>query len=269
MYKEVRFSGMTVESRDIVVALLAEAGFDGFEEKDEALFAYVGMEKFDSDYLSSLADQYDFHFHESELPETNWNQLWESNFQPVVVDNFCAIRANFHEPIAGTAHEIIITPKMSFGTGHHATTYMMVEQMRSIDFNNKLVLDFGTGTGILAIAAEKCGAREVVAIDNDIFSIENAAENIEHNKCSNINLVQSDNADTGKKYDIILANITRNVIIDNLGHFSNSLNSPGILLLSGLLEDDEDPVRASTSMYNFKIQEVVRRDKWICMKTIR
>ena len=265
MYKEVRFSQVTEQSKDILIALLTEAGFDGFEERDKTVLAYIGAGNFDPEYIDMLAQEYQFKFTVSDLAETNWNQVWESNFQPVVVERFCAIRAHFHEPITGVAHEIVITPKMSFGTGHHATTYMMVKQMESIDFSNQSVVDFGTGTGILAILAEKCGSNDVVAIDNDINSIDNAAENIGHNNCKKIQLIHGDNAATSNKYDIILANITRNVIVDNLAHFAGSLNNNGTLLLSGLLEDDEKIIEEAAEKYHLKLQSVIRRDKWSCM----
>jgi ribosomal protein L11 methyltransferase len=143
------------------------------------LLAYFNEEDFPSYDVQSLLNGYNFQ--SNTIPEQNWNEEWEQNFQPVVVDDFCAVRAHFHAPISTVKHEIIITPKMSFGTGHHATTYMMMQQMQNIDFNNKSVFDFGTGTGILAILAEKCGAKEIIAIDNDEWSYKNAEENLEMN----------------------------------------------------------------------------------------
>ena len=132
----------------------------------------------------TVLSHFKFIFKETLIPEANWNQVWESNFDPVIVDDFVAIRADFHEPVKGVSLEIIITPKMSFGTGHHATTYMMIEQMRELDFTGKSVFDFGTGTGVLAILAEKLGANKVIAVDNDEWSIENAEENFEKNNCT-------------------------------------------------------------------------------------
>ena len=138
--------------------------------------------------LQKNIEPFQIGFSETTIEETNWNQVWESSFEPVVVDDFVAVRADFHEPIKGIKHEIVITPKMSFGTGHHATTYMMLEQMGKLDFKDKRVLDFGTGTGVLAILAEKMGAKKIIAIDNDEWSIENANENIKRNNCVAVEL---------------------------------------------------------------------------------
>ncbi len=135
--------------------------------------------------LNDLTSSLQLSFSKTIIEETNWNQVWESNFDPVIVDDFVAVRAHFHEPIKNVQHEIVITPKMSFGTGHHATTYMMMQQMRELDFAGKNVFDFGTGTGVLAILAEKLGAQKVIAIDNDDWSIENADENVKRNNCTN------------------------------------------------------------------------------------
>src|SRR5205085_7037613 len=137
---------------------------------------------------------------------------WEKNFERVIIDDFVAIRAPFHKPIQKVTHEIVITPKMSFGTGHHATTFMMIQQMQDVDFKNKKVLDFGTGTGILAILAEKLGATKITAIDNDEWSISNANENIKTNNCRNIQLLLSDSPMLSQKFDVILANINKSVI---------------------------------------------------------
>jgi len=193
-------------------------------------------ENFRSYEITKLLKDYVFHF--TTLPKQNWNAVWESNFEPVVVDDFCAIRAEFHKPIQNVQHEIIITPKMSFGTGHHATTYMMIQQMRNISFIDKKVFDFGTGTGILAILATKLGAASVTAIDNDEWSIKNAEENFEKNNVHSICLYQSSTV-SEKNFDIILANINRSVLEQYSSTLVNLLSSQGVLLVSGLLKEDE------------------------------
>jgi ribosomal protein L11 methyltransferase len=181
----------------------------------------------------------------------------------VIVNDFVAVRADFHKPIKNVQHEIIITPKMSFGTGHHATTYMMIENMRTIDFTNKRVLDFGTGTGVLAILAKKLGADEILAIDNDKWSIDNARENIEKNNCEGIELLLADMPKSTGQFDIILANINRNVIMENLPVLASQLESDGILFLSGLIEEDEPVIVAACTGLGFAVKNKAMRHNWL------
>ena len=264
-YTKVEFINITSETGEILIAGLSELDYDGFEEGDKKLSAYISSLLFDENALKQLAENYEVVYTISEIQATNWNKLWESNFQPVIVDDFCSVRADFHEPSPGTKYEIVITPKMSFGTGHHATTYMMMQQMEHIDFNHKRVLDFGTGTGVLAILAAKLGADKVVAIDNDDWSIENAKENFDRNN-SRIDLWKTETAATGDRYDIILANITRNVIIDNFSAFKSGLSENGTLLLSGLLKEDEAEITAQAGSFGFIFQNKLQRENWICLK---
>jgi ribosomal protein L11 methyltransferase len=156
--------------QEILIAQLISLNASGFEQTDTHLLAYFEEEAFPSYDVHELLKKFPYHI--TTVGEQNWNAAWEKSFEPVVVENFCAVRAHFHQPIQGVAHEIVITPKMSFGTGHHATTYMMLEQMQQLDFSGKTVLDFGTGTGILAILAEKRGAEHITAMDNDAWSYE-------------------------------------------------------------------------------------------------
>lgn len=264
-YIQIRFDGIQSEQQEQLIAFLSEAGYDGFEEDDNVLYAFIEEENFDKVLLNELAYKYQLTYSEQSIPEQNWNKLWESNFQPVIVDDFVAIRANFHNEISEVKYEIIITPKMSFGTGHHATTYMMIEQMRDLDFAGKTVFDFGTGTGVLAILAEKLGASEVLAIDNEEWSIENARENISYNKCSKIQTQLLDTIRGTTKHDVILANINRNVILDNAQSISSSLKENGHLLLSGLLEEDEKAVRDFFSIYNLFLRKKYSKNNWISL----
>ncbi len=249
--------------QQILIAELTAIGFDAFEEKDTALEAFIAQEKFDNSALQTLINHYKLNYEESIIKEENWNALWESNFQPIIVDDFCVLRADFHDPIPGTPYEIIITPKMSFGTGHHATTYMMVSQMKALHFTDALVADFGTGTGILAILAEKLGAKQIDAIDYDEWSIENANENIERNNCKKIELIKADAFAEGKIYDIILANINRNIIMDNVVNISQSLKPGGKLLVSGLLESDEAEIVKIFAQHNILKIKTLLRNNWI------
>ena len=186
-----------------------------------------------------------------------------------MIHDFAAVRAHFHEPIHTTKHEIIITPKMSFGTGHHATTYLMKEAMEQVDFTGKKVFDFGTGTGILAILAEKLGASSVLATDIDTWCIENTSENIEQNSCSHIEAKLSDQAEQNQKFDVILANINKNVLLATIPTLYRQLNPNGVILLSGLLESDIEDIEILIK--NTKIDSIItitKRNGWVCFKTV-
>lgn len=245
-----------------LIALLDEFNPTGFEQTDEKLNAYFEAIDFDQDDILKVLEGYQFTI--SEVAEQNWNAVWEKNFQPVVVEDFCAVRAHFHEPIVSVQHEIIITPKMSFGTGHHATTYMMMQQMRDIDFHGKTVFDFGTGTGILSILAEKLGAAKVTAIDVDNWSIENAKENFERNGCTQISVSLSSNLPK-EPFDIILANINRNVILAYMQQLVRIIKKGGLVLFSGLLAADEDDVKKAAEPNGLQLKRRGERGGWISL----
>ena len=266
---QIIFTDIQPEQQEWVIAHLAEAGYDGFEESADQLKAYVGEESFDRTYLRDLAYKYQLSYSTEIISEQNWNQAWESDFHPVVVDDFAAIRADFHAPIPNVKYDIIITPKMSFGTGHHATTLMMVEQMQKLDFVDKSVLDFGTGTGVLAILAEKMGALNITAIDLDEWSIRNAAENIERNDCTHIHLHQANSLEEDGAYDIILANINRNVILENFERISSLLNKEGLFLCSGFLREDLEILLSTANKCSFQMDDQQQKDNWFCLKFIR
>jgi ribosomal protein L11 methyltransferase len=265
---QITFSDITEEKQELLIAFLAGNGYEGFEESAMTLKAFIPADIFDQVILDELATQFNVAYTTSSIDAQNWNAVWESNFQPVTVDDFVAVRAHFHPAATGVEHEIVITPKMSFGTGHHATTYMMMQQMRAIDFKKKAVLDFGTGTGVLAILAQKLGAAAVVAIDYDDWSIENAAENTSRNNCKSIELVKSDTAAIDRQFDVILANINKSVILDNMKVLSDQLSRPGILLVSGLLAADEKEVREAAEARLLVFAGRVEKDNWLCLKFV-
>jgi ribosomal protein L11 methyltransferase len=265
-YIKITFADLQPEQKEILIAQLADAGYEGFEEKDTSLEAFINSKSFDKVIVNEISFKYQTPYTKEKIAETNWNQVWESNFEPVIVNDYVAIRADFHKPITDTRFEIVITPKMSFGTGHHATTYMMIELMKEIDFNGGSVLDFGTGTGILAILAERSGAKTVIAIDNDDWSITNAAENFKKNNCNKIVLRKASDAVSKIKYDIILANINKNVILENLDLLTKQLNQGGQILLSGLLEDDRDEILSIATESNLKIKKELIRNNWIALQ---
>lgn len=262
---EITINGLSNGVKEEIIAILSNQNFDAFEEDEEDLKAFIKEDNFDESQLNVLMQSFNLSFSIRIIVEQNWNEVWESNFSPVLVDDFCAIRAEFHPPFFEMEHIIHITPKMSFGTGHHATTYMMVQQMRYLDLLDKKVADFGTGTGVLAILAEKMGSKKIVAIDYDDWSIENAKENIARNNCKNILLEKNDVFPLDNKFDVILANINKNVILENAQSLSSSIFSNGLLLLSGLLtEDEKDVLQVFTSSGCSHIH-TVEKNNWICI----
>ncbi|UEG49127.1 50S ribosomal protein L11 methyltransferase [Ferruginibacter lapsinanis] len=260
------FETQDQEQSEQLIALLSEQGFDGFEEDGNTLLAFIPESKFDVVSFEKTLEMFSIlAYSKTELENINWNKRWEENFDPVVVDDFVAIRAHFHHPIKNVQHEIIITPKMSFGTGHHATTHLMIQLMRKLDISGKEVLDFGTGTGVLAILAQKLGASKIVAIDYDEWSVTNTLENIEKNGSLGILVEQKDAVPDTGKYDIILANINLNVILDNISAMQKIMPQGAKLLLSGLLSENEEEVKDALKDNYFKYLSTSKRGDWIAM----
>lgn len=233
--------------REKIIAHLSVFDVEGFEETDDELLAFFQEDAYHNEVQTCIAGL-DVQGFSWKVEERNWNEEWERNFQPVTIPNefdepLVHIRADFHSRTPLPIHELVITPKMSFGTGHHPTTVMMLQMMSEIAWHNKSVIDFGTGTGILAIYAEKLGAAEVLAIDYDKWSIDNAAENIKLNDAEKIRLLQSDALPEKKSADIILANINMNIIHDNFEHILRAGKKGGVILLSGMLAQNENQLR--------------------------
>jgi ribosomal protein L11 methyltransferase len=264
-YIELYFHNLSFIEREILIAELSEIGFEGFEEGVDDLKAFIRKLHFDETVIKNRIDTQRHPYSVETIPHQNWNQQWEGSFDPVVIGNFCAIRAAFHAPVQNVQHELIITPKMSFGTGHHATTSLVIQFMQEIDFSKKQVFDFGTGTGVLAILAEKLNAENILAIDNDEWSIINAKENILQNNCSKIAIEKADKIPSKQKFDIILANINKNVIQGNLGLIAKQLSNNGVLITSGLLKTDEKEIVASALKENLKLQKSLEAAGWIAM----
>ena len=262
-YIKLELTSSSQAEREMLIALLAEKGFEGFEEADDIFRAYIPESAFDE---ALLVDMTLPPYQLETVEPRNWNADWEAGFSPVEVENFCAIRADFHAPILHVQHEIIITPKMSFGTGHHATTYMMIRHLKEIAMVGACVLDFGTGTGILAILAEKMGATEVVAIDHDEYSIRNATENLEQNSCQHVSLLLDDKVELQNQFDVILANILLPVILKNLPGLTKHLKEGGVLLVSGLLADDEPKMTAAAGEFGMVLTDRMQKENWLSLK---
>ena len=264
-YIKIEIETSSKEQLEILIAELSEINFEAFEENENSLSAFIREECFNEEQLNKILSPKNIFFTKAIIEDTNWNSKWESEFEPVVVDNFVSVRANFHKPIENVKHEIIITPKMSFGTGHHATTYLMLQQMQNINFCGKIVLDFGTGTGILAIMAKKLGAQKIVAIDNDEWSINNAKENLAANDCSDIFLIQKNNLSGLEKFDIVLVNINLNVIISSIDQLKDNTHNSSQLLVSGFLFKDKKVLTESFSDAGFKLIALSKKNEWLSM----
>jgi ribosomal protein L11 methyltransferase len=267
---ELYFETMDEEQSEQLIAFLDMQGFSGFEETDNTLRAYIPEIDFSEEALAGLVSLFpSLAYTQSVVENRNWNKQWEESFAPVLVDDFAAIRAHFHMPMDGVEHEIVITPKMSFGTGHHATTYLVMQQMRKLDIAGKKVIDFGTGTGVLAILAEKMGAREVTAIDNDDWSIENAKENILQNNCTRIHIEKGAVFPSREQYDTILANITLNVILDNLSLIAVATKPGTQLVFSGIIQKDEDALINAIKQAGLTYQSSAQRGEWMVVIAVR
>ncbi|WP_143306968.1 50S ribosomal protein L11 methyltransferase [Chitinophaga vietnamensis] len=256
------------ELADVLVAQLSDAGFEGFEEQTDALVAYIPEGDFNEDILREIVAPYGVGYTKETIQQENWNAVWESNFQPVRVGDFCGIRAAFHAPFEPQpAHEIVITPKMSFGTGHHATTSSMIRLMQGLSFEGRRVFDFGTGTGILAILAEMLGAAEVDAIDYDEWAVNNTLENLEANHTQHVKVWQADTLkEISGKYDILLANINLNVLLQFMGEMRRLLKPGGVLLLSGIMPADEQQILAAAQPQGFEFQHKIEKDNWLAIQ---
>ena len=254
------------EIRELMIARLSELGYEGFEENEQTLIAYIPEADYNIDTIMSLIGKYGLKSTNNIIPKQNWNALWEGNFQPVIVEGFCTIKADFHELVTATPYEIIITPKMSFGTGHHATTQLMMMQMSHLPFAGTKVLDFGTGTGILAILAQMLGASSVLAIDNDEWSYENATENAGRNNSNNVTIKQGSlDIVAAETFDIILANINRHILLQYMHQLYSQLKEGGHILMSGLLKEDEQIIVAAAVEAGLKMVNVNELNNWIAV----
>jgi ribosomal protein L11 methyltransferase len=273
MYLELCLEITDNALKEQIIAELTELEFDGFLEEGLLLKAYKEIPNRSDGYQNPLLNEWLSKYNKksslSILKNENWNALWERNFEPVYIENFTAIRANFHPSVSGFAHELIITPKMSFGTGHHATTYSVIQLMRQINFNNKAVYDFGTGTGVLAILAEKLGASKVVATDNDPWCINNATENVAVNNCTKVQIELVTEVAKHAFYDIIIANINKHIIEANQAALFEQLNINGSLLLSGLLISDEDDIKKIFISKGLIHNTTITKDGWIAIHLVK
>ena len=255
---------------EILIAELGYAGFESFVETETGVTAYIQKEEWHENILDDIqilnSDEFEITHTVEEIEQTNWNQEWEKNFNPIVVDDICAVRAPFHENL-NVEYNIVIEPKMSFGTGHHETTHMMIQHILNNDFKGKSVLDMGCGTGVLAILAEMKGAKPIDAVDNDNWCYLNSKENVERNGCKHITVIEGDaSVLEGKTYDIILANINRNILLNDMSVYASCLNKEGMLFLSGFYKDDIPVIQEACEKHMLKFEEKLERNYWVSLK---
>ena len=265
-YIELSFTfSQNTDFADIIVAKLNEIEFESYVETQDGVDAYIQESLFIQEKLNEIIEDlqslFQFEYTIKEIKQENWNQQWEENFNPVEINKDCFIRAHFHDKI-DCKYEIIITPKMSFGTGHHETTFLMMNEMFHIDFNNKKVLDIGCGTGILAILSKMLGSSITQAIDIDEWSYENSVENAILNNTEDIDFCLADVTAIKGTFDVVLANINRNIILEDISKYIDSMNENSDLLLSGFLYEDVIIIRDKAESLGLSFVSHKNKNKW-------
>ncbi|MCH8555655.1 MAG: 50S ribosomal protein L11 methyltransferase [Schleiferiaceae bacterium] len=259
---------------DILIAELGDRGFESFTEREDGLDAYILA---DADYdtildnliITTFPDQ-EMAVERMEVAEQNWNEEWEKNFDPVIIDGVCYIRAPFHEPQPQYPLEIVMQPKMSFGTGHHPTTHLMVRLLMAIDFQEQSVIDMGCGTSLLAIVAAKRGANRIVAIDNDEWAVENSIENVARNQCPHIEVaLGSVDQLKGHNASVFIANINRNILMADIQYYQKHIVPKGLLLLSGFYQEDAPMLLDEAAKYGFTLERLEERENWCALQLKR
>ena len=254
---------------EILIAELGNIGFESFVENENGVIAYIQKNEWSAAILEDIfilkSDEFQIEFSNKEVAQTNWNAEWEKNFNPIEVDDLVTVRAPFHKNTP-LKYDIVIEPKMSFGTGHHETTYMMIQHLLQIDLKGKSVLDMGCGTGILAILAEKLGATNIDAIDIDNWCYVNSLENVARNNCKYISVAEGDASIITKKYDVIIANINRNILLNDMDVYKNALHKDGILLLSGFYKSDIPIIKSKVASCKLIFVKQLERNNWVALQ---
>lgn len=254
--------------RELLPSILEEVGCDSFMEDETFFKAYCPEESFNLESINNVLKSSEFltdvHVLSAEkMPDKDWNEIWESSYEPAIVTSKCRIRAPFHEPDSSYQYDLLIEPKMSFGTAHHETTSQIIELMLDTNFKDANVLDMGSGTGVLAILAKKLGANQVVAIDNDEWAYQNALDNIKLNDTTDI-LVELGDAQTigNRKFDIILANINRNILLRDMAFYEKALSKNGLIFFSGFYLDDLQAIKDEAEKLKLSYQKHISKNNW-------
>lgn len=271
-YIEVSFTIGPIEpGTDILMAELSLLDFESFIETDDGLLAYAQEDDFNAHELEELPvlsnSQFKVKYSYKKIEQKNWNAEWESSFEPIIVDDRCVVRAPFHEEVGGVEYDIIMEPRMAFGTGHHETTFLMLSYILDMQIEAKRVMDVGCGTGVLAILAAFKNASHVEAVDIDEWAYDNAKDNCKINNCDDIVVYQGGAEKLSEKeFDVIFANINRNILLQDMKAYTNSLINNGELLLSGFYEEDIDMLMDEANKYGMVLVEKKKRNKWVSLK---
>ena len=255
----------------ILIAQLEDTAFESFEETEEGVSAYVQKDVWSENILNDIEilsnENFKISYTTNEIEPVNWNEEWEKNFSPIDVDGICHVRAPFH-PATNAKYEIVIEPKMSFGTGHHETTHMMIQHLLDLDVANKKTIDMGCGTAILAILAEMKGAHPIDAVDIDNWCYLNSIENAERNNCIHISVYEGDASwlNKGQKYDVFIANINRNILLNDLTTYVNCMNDNAVLLLSGFYTEDFEAINECCEKLGLTFESKKERNNWLSLK---
>lgn len=269
IYTKIRIetSGLPEFLPEILVAKLAEMGAESFQEEEGFLFAYAQSAEIDELELAAFLTQMLVNYEMEEIPPQNWNQKWEENFRFIEIDDKVLIHAKFHEVEKEYPYVIQIHPKMAFGTGHHQTTRLVIRHMLEMDFKGKSLMDFGTGTAVLAILGKKMGAENILGIDIDEWAVNNSLENIKINDANDIEICKGNGDELPDvRYDVILANVNRNALLDRKEILVSHLAENGELILSGLLETDLEDIRNAYEQSGLKFETVKQEDEWIAIR---
>lgn len=273
-YLEFQFAVEPKEpGTEILIAELGFAGFESFVETEEGVLAYIQVDQWQDSLLKEIqiltSSEFVIHYSQREIEQVNWNEEWEKNFDPIIVNSTCAVRAPFHPPFE-FPYEIIIEPKMSFGTGHHETTFMMLQFILENEFEGKRVLDMGCGTAVLAILAKMKGAGEVDAIDIDDWCVENSLENVTRNGQESIRIMLGDAAilPSFPVYDIIIANINRNILLNDMSGYVRCLKREGALYLSGFYKEDLPVISDCCNNLGMQFVDYKEKNNWISAKFV-
>ena len=271
---EYTFTALSSDiQHDMLTTMLAEIGFDSFMDEDRCLKAYCSADSRDDIAVVHLLDEPSFSdirlLKVEEMPDKDWNELWEASYQPVVVNERCRVRAPFHDPDPNFEYDLVIEPKMSFGTANHETTAQIIQLMLETDFKGKEVLDMGSGTAVLAILAKKLDAAHTVAIDNDEWAYRNAFTNCELNGISDIEIVLGDASAIHGSFDVVLANINRNILLRDMQHYVAAMRPDAHIFFSGFYTEDLESIKAEAQRLGLRYCRHLSRNNWVAAEFIK